>query len=142
MLTLNALGEFALVERITKWLPSDSRIIVGPGDDCAVVRGTADTQTDWVLTSDPLVQGIHFTADASPKAIGHKAVGRVLSDLAAMAAPYNPRRIADHDLDVLRRSMKFFGAVEAIVVNRRSGHIVGGHQRVRAAESGGIESLP
>jgi thiamine-monophosphate kinase len=86
MLTLNELGELALVERITKWLPEDTRVIVGPGDDCAVVRGTADAQTDWVLTSDPLVQGIHFTADASPKAIGHKAVGRVLSDLAAMGA--------------------------------------------------------
>ena len=63
-------------------------------------------------------------------------------DLSSMAAPYNPRRIGDHDLEALRRSLKFFGTVEPIVVNRRSGHIVGGHQRVRAAEAEGIEALP
>ena len=62
--------------------------------------------------------------------------------LAAMAAPYNPRRISDHDLAALQRSLRFFGTVEPIVVNRRSGHIVGGHQRVRAAEAEGIETLP
>ncbi len=62
--------------------------------------------------------------------------------LAGMAAPYNPRTISDHDLQALRRSLKFFGAVEPVVVNRRSGHIVGGHQRVKAAEAEGIESLP
>ncbi len=64
------------------------------------------------------------------------------SDLAAKAAPYNPRKIGDHDLAALRRSLKFFGTVEPIVVNTRSGHIVGGHQRVRAAEAEGIDTLP
>ncbi|MCH7780242.1 MAG: DNA modification methylase, partial [Acidobacteria bacterium] len=42
----------------------------------------------------------------------------------------------------LCNSMKFFGVVEPIVVNRRSGNIVGGHQRVRAAEASGMDSLP
>ncbi|MBZ5638307.1 MAG: ParB N-terminal domain-containing protein [Acidobacteriia bacterium] len=64
------------------------------------------------------------------------------TQLAGMAAPYNPRRISDHDLDALRRSLRFFGTVEPIVVNKRSGHIVGGHQRVRAAEAEGIDTLP
>ncbi len=64
------------------------------------------------------------------------------SDLAGMAAPYNPRKISDHDLAALQRSLRFFGTVEPIVVNRRSGHIVGGHQRVKAAEAEGIETLP
>jgi DNA modification methylase len=63
-------------------------------------------------------------------------------ELAQMAAPYNPRRISDHDLEALRRSLRFFGTVEPIVVNRRSGHIVGGHQRVRAAEAEEIPTLP
>ena len=63
-------------------------------------------------------------------------------ELAGMAAPYNPRKISDHDLDALRRSLRFFGTVEPIVVNRRSGHIVGGHQRVKAAQAEGIEELP
>lgn len=63
-------------------------------------------------------------------------------DLATMAAPYNPRSIQDHDLDALRRSLRYFGTVEPIVVNRRSGRIVGGHQRVKAAMAEEIESLP
>jgi len=62
--------------------------------------------------------------------------------LATMAAPYNPRTITDHDLEALRRSLRFFGTVEPIVVNRRSDRIVGGHQRVRAAEAEGIATLP
>jgi DNA modification methylase len=63
-------------------------------------------------------------------------------DLASMAAPYNPRTISDHDLEALRRSLRFFGTVEPVVVNKRSGCIVGGHQRVRAALAEEIESLP
>src|SRR5260221_2643077 len=59
-----------------------------------------------------------------------------------MAAAYNPRRITDHDLAALRRSLKFFGVVEPIIVNRRTGRIVGGHQRVKAAEAEGIDELP
>jgi DNA modification methylase len=64
------------------------------------------------------------------------------AELAAMFAPYNPRQISDHDLEALRRSLRFFGTVEPIVANRRSGRIVGGHQRVKAAQAEGIESLP
>ncbi len=63
-------------------------------------------------------------------------------DLAGMAALYNPRTIEDHDLEALRRSLRYFGTVEPIVVNRRSGRIVGGHQRVKAALAEEIDSLP
>src|SRR5437867_7200856 len=65
-----------------------------------------------------------------------------ISELSKMAAPYNPRTISDHDLEALRRSLRFFGTVEPIVVNKRSRHIVGGHQRVKAAQAEGIENLP
>ncbi len=44
-----------------------------------------------VLTSDPVIEGIHFTSDTDPEDIGYKAVGRVLSDLAAMGS--DPRWI-------------------------------------------------
>jgi DNA modification methylase len=64
------------------------------------------------------------------------------SELAGKAAPYNPRQISEHDLEALRRSLRFFGTVEPIVVNKRSDRIVGGHQRVKAAEAEGIERLP
>ncbi len=64
------------------------------------------------------------------------------SELARMVAPYNPRTISDRDLVALGRSMTTFGVVEPVVVNRRTGRIVGGHQRVKAAEAEGIEALP
>lgn len=63
-------------------------------------------------------------------------------ELAGMAAPYNPRRISDHDLAALRKSMTTFGVVEPVVVNQRTGRVVGGHQRIKAAEAEGMDSLP
>ena len=65
-----------------------------------------------------------------------------VSRLVGMAAPYNPRRIEPDQLAALRSSLRTFGAVEPVVVNRRSGRIVGGHQRVKAAEAEGIAALP
>ncbi|MCP3938831.1 MAG: ParB N-terminal domain-containing protein, partial [Actinomycetia bacterium] len=63
-------------------------------------------------------------------------------ELRRMAAPYNPRTISDHDLVALGRSMTTFGVVEPVIVNRRTSRIVGGHQRVKAAEAQGIAELP
>jgi hypothetical protein len=71
-----------------------------------------------------------------------EVVNLATADLMQKAAPYNPRQIGDHDLEALRRSMRFFGTVEPIVVNRRSDRIVGGHQRVKAALAEGIHELP
>lgn len=65
-----------------------------------------------------------------------------VAELATKASPYNPRTISDHDLDALRKSLRFFGTVEPIIVNERSGHIVGGHQRVKAAQAEGLDTLP
>ena len=62
--------------------------------------------------------------------------------LAAMGSEYNPRQISEHDLAALRRSIKTWGVVEPVVCNRRTGHVVGGHQRIRAAEAEGISELP
>ena len=65
-----------------------------------------------------------------------------VAKLVNMGAPYNPRRIEPDQLAALRSSLRTFGAVEPVVANRRSGRIVGGHQRVKAAEAEGIEALP
>lgn len=60
-----------------------------------------------------------------------------LSDLAP--APYNPRTISEEALAGLRRSVSEFGIVQPIVVNKRTGHIVGGHQRAKVLEAEGVE---
>ena len=54
------------------------------GDDCALLRPNAGL--DLALTTDMLVEGQHFSADAAPRALGHKALAVNLSDLAAMGA--------------------------------------------------------
>src|SRR5690606_37694152 len=55
---------------------------VGPGDDCAVVRGEGTA-----LSVDMSIEGVHFRRDwLEPEEIGYRAVAAALSDLAAMAA--------------------------------------------------------
>ncbi len=38
-----------------------------------------------LFKTDAVVEGVHFTAETPPEKIGHKALGRCLSDIAAMA---------------------------------------------------------
>jgi thiamine-monophosphate kinase len=59
-------------------------VIVGAGDDCAVLDvGLPDR---WLLfKTDAVVEGVHFDPTARPEQIGHKALARCLSDIAAMA---------------------------------------------------------
>jgi len=80
------MNERALIRTLGRLLPGHRSVITGIGDDAAVVRNPSDKLFDLVLTSDPVIEGVHFTADAPAPAIGHKAVARSLSDLAAMGA--------------------------------------------------------
>lgn len=53
-----------------------------------------------------------------------------ISDL--KPAPYNPRKISAAALEGLKASLKSFGDLSGIVFNKRSGHVVAGHQRIKA----------
>ena len=46
-------------------------------------------------------------------------------------AAYNPRKITDKQMAMLAKSMKEFGDLSGIIVNVKTGNIVGGHQRVK-----------
>ncbi len=83
--TLRDLGEDALVRRLVARLPPGPDVLAGPGDDCAVVRGPARGEV-LLLKTDAVVEDVHFTADTPPRLVGRKALARVLSDMAAMAA--------------------------------------------------------
>ena len=82
---VSSLGERALISRITARLATSPWVVVGPGDDAAVIepeRGMLD-----VLTTDALVDGVHFDRRFVPAdAIGYRALAVNLSDLAAMGA--------------------------------------------------------
>jgi len=83
MTTLRERGEAALIRELARLLPTRDDVLHGVSDDAAVVA-TRDGVWDWLLTSDPVVEGVHYPADARPEQVGHKAMGRVLSDIAAM----------------------------------------------------------
>jgi ParB-like chromosome segregation protein Spo0J len=50
-------------------------------------------------------------------------------------APYNPRRIDPAAMHGLTKSLERFGDVQPIVWNKRSGLVVGGHQRLKILKS-------
>ena len=58
--------------------------VLGVGDDAALLR--VDTGMELVVTSDMLVSGTHFFAEADPFLLGHKTLAVNLSDIAAMGA--------------------------------------------------------
>ena len=77
------MGEFEIIASIASLLgdpPGD--VVVGPGDDCAVVRCGS---TLLLLTDDAMVEDVHFTrALLDPRALGRRAASVAVSDIAAM----------------------------------------------------------
>jgi len=78
------MNEFELIHRLTRALPTNESVVVGAGDDCAVLEVGAKDRL-LLFKTDAVVEGIHFTNETPPEKIGHKALARCLSDIAAMA---------------------------------------------------------
>ena len=77
-------GEFGFLARLLPRLPRGGGVVVGPGQDCAVVRVGARRM---VLTVDALVEDVHFRAGwSSPRQLGRKSFLVNASDVAAMGA--------------------------------------------------------
>jgi len=80
--TLADIGEFGLITEMTKHFAQGEQVLVGPGDDAALVRVK---QGHVVVSTDLLVEGRHFRRDwAEASHIGHRAAGQNLADIAAM----------------------------------------------------------
>jgi thiamine-monophosphate kinase len=76
--------EFDLINLLTRSLPTNKTVITAAGDDCAVLDfGLPDRLL--LFKTDAIVEGTHFTSATPPEKIGHKALARCLSDIAAMA---------------------------------------------------------
>jgi len=76
-------SEIDLIARLTAGLNVEDSVVVGSGDDCAVIDlGITD---DYCLfKTDAIVEDVHFAPNTPAEMIGHKAIARPLSDIAAM----------------------------------------------------------
>ena len=84
MQRLSDIGEDALVGNIIDQISGyDESVIVGPGDDCAVMEVGRD-DVYQLLKTDAVVEGVHYLKSALPNEVGWKAAARVISDFAAM----------------------------------------------------------
>jgi len=80
--SVDRLGEQGLIEVMRRYARARPGIIAGIGDDAAVLAGRPGYRT--LLTTDMLVEGVHFLQGADPYALGRKAMAVNLSDIAAM----------------------------------------------------------
>ncbi len=79
------LAEFDLIrEFFSHSAAGRDDVVLGVGDDCALLQ--PPTGMELAITSDTLVEGVHFAVGADPEALGHKSLAVNLSDLAAMGA--------------------------------------------------------
>jgi thiamine-monophosphate kinase len=83
---LDSLGEFELINHLTQYfVPQHEATLKGVGDDAAVLA--TGGSTDQVVTTDLLVEGVHFDLMYTPlKHLGYKAIAVNVSDICAMNA--------------------------------------------------------
>ena len=83
---LSEIGEFGFINRLSEKFQNISiPNAVGIGDDCAIIP--CDANNDYVITTDMLVEDIHFArSKISPFDLGYKTLAVNLSDVAAMGA--------------------------------------------------------
>jgi thiamine-monophosphate kinase len=75
-------AEFEFIRQIRANTPPHPRVLIGPGDDCAVL---AQGTKPLLITTDVLTEGVDFIlAECGPRAVGRKALAVNLSDIAAM----------------------------------------------------------
>lgn len=77
------MNEFDLIQELTTRAPANKHLLTGPGDDCAVLDLGIPDQL-LLFKTDAVVEGIHFTKNHPAEQVGHKALARCLSDIAAM----------------------------------------------------------
>ena len=76
------MGEIALIESFRRRIKLDESVVVGSGDDTAVIKWNGNKHL--LFTCDMLLQDVHFKKSTNPRLIGQKALAVNISDIAAM----------------------------------------------------------
>jgi thiamine-monophosphate kinase len=123
---LTDLGEFPLIRILSRRVPHEGRFLKkGIGDDAAVIQRMG--AEDWLITTDMLVEGVHFRRDwSSVREIGRRAMLVNLSDISAMGG--RPR-FAFISLGIPRRMI--VGEIEELYrgigeICRKTGVVIAG----------------
>lgn len=132
---LSQLGEFGLIDLLTRDFSYGPGVIKGVGDDTAVLEVSEDK---WLLfTTDMMVEGVHFSLDyCTPEQVGWKLLAINVSDIAAMGGRPTHALVSvaipfDLDDDAMRRFYQ--GLREAAKehgVNLVGGDTVSGYERL------------
>ncbi len=84
MASVEHVGEFALIAQLAKKFSQNNSVIIGSGDDAAVV---SMPDGDVVVSTDIAVENVHFKKSwSSSTEIGQRIAAQNLSDIAAMGA--------------------------------------------------------
>jgi thiamine-monophosphate kinase len=78
---LKEIGEFGLIKRFRKKIKTDSSVVKGSGDDCAVLK--LDKKNYQLFTCDMIIEGVDFRKIDNLKSVGRKALAISISDIAA-----------------------------------------------------------
>lgn len=79
-------GEFDIIRRyFAPAAQAAPTVKLGLGDDCALVHAPGATEL-LAISTDTLVEGVHFLADIDPEDLAWRLLGSAVSDLAAMGA--------------------------------------------------------
>lgn len=79
---LSTVTEFQLISAIQPLLTHQPQVVAGIGDDCAILELGGPNHV--LLKTDAVVEGVHFHSSTEPERVGHKALARPFSDIAAM----------------------------------------------------------
>lgn len=131
---------FPTEDAFVRWLRGFARrpgrrVRLGIGDDAALVEEAAGQEL--ILTTDMTLEGTHFRRDLHPaRAVGHRALARSLSDIAAMGGT---PRYALVSLALSRRTPRawvedFYGGIRALA-KRFGVALIGGDTALVAGDT-------
>lgn len=119
-------SESELIDRFFRELgAARADVVLGIGDDAALLRVAGDAEL--VLTTDALVEGVHFLPGAPAQSLGHRALAVNLSDIAAMGATPNWALLALNLPEADERWLQPFAAGFGALARAHGVALVGGN---------------